>query len=107
MDTLQKLCDDARDKADLEPDANADRSQVALFNAKLNEFQNFYPHDSFINAIPAIKGEISNHRMFIRARNLRAALLTASNSTGTELLAPSSFVAGQEINGNGRQSGPR
>jgi len=78
MDTLQKLCDDARDKANLDPDAPADPSHVELFNAKLSEFQKFYPHDSFINAIPAIKGEISNRRMYIRARNLRAALLTAS-----------------------------
>ncbi len=78
MDTLQKLCDDARDRADVDPDSPADPSQIDIFNTKLDEFQKFYPHDSFLAAIPVIKGPITNRRMFIRARNLRAALLTTS-----------------------------
>ncbi len=81
METIQRLCDDAREREQVDPDGTADPFQIELFNAQLDEARQRYPHDGYIGAIPRVLGEISNQLMFIRARNLRAALLTVLAET--------------------------
>jgi hypothetical protein len=77
MTTLQRLCNDANVRAEADPESPADPLQMELFNAQLDHFKKRHSDDSFICAIPKVYAGVTNQRMFIRARNLRAAVLTA------------------------------
>jgi hypothetical protein len=79
LDSLTTLCNHARDRFELKPEAPADAKIVEEFNSHLARSKNRYSNDRFIQSMPWISGEISNRHMYLRIRNLQGTLLTASN----------------------------
>ena len=75
MESLSRLCKEVSWIAETDPDGPAEAGLVERYNAKHEEYRQFFLDHEFIGIEP-VKGTISNEQLLLRCERLRNAAET-------------------------------